>query len=79
MERFRALIGKVATGAQLTREEATHAFDKMMSLRPSAASYARVDPKLPAGGADPGGWGGCRWPGDGEPGGHYRRVDAGRR
>src|ERR1700687_5967743 len=31
MERFRALIGKVATGAQLTREEATHAFDKMMS------------------------------------------------
>jgi anthranilate phosphoribosyltransferase len=31
MERFRALLGKVATGAQLTREEAAHAFDKMMS------------------------------------------------
>ena len=31
MERFRALIGKVATGAQLSREEAAHAFDKMMS------------------------------------------------
>jgi anthranilate phosphoribosyltransferase len=31
MERFRALIGKVATGAQLTRDEAAHAFDKMMS------------------------------------------------
>ncbi len=31
MERFRALIGKVATGATLTREEAAHAFDKMMS------------------------------------------------
>jgi anthranilate phosphoribosyltransferase len=31
MERFRALIGKVATGAALTREEASHAFDKMMS------------------------------------------------
>ena len=31
MERFRALIGKVATGSTLTREEAAHAFDKMMS------------------------------------------------
>jgi anthranilate phosphoribosyltransferase len=31
MERFRALIGKVATGASLTREESAHAFDKMMS------------------------------------------------
>jgi anthranilate phosphoribosyltransferase len=31
MERFRALIGKVATGATLTRDEAVHAFDKMMS------------------------------------------------
>jgi anthranilate phosphoribosyltransferase len=31
MERFRAMIGKVATGASLTREEAAHAFDKMMS------------------------------------------------
>jgi anthranilate phosphoribosyltransferase len=31
MERFRALIGKVATGATLTRDEAAHAFDKMMS------------------------------------------------
>jgi anthranilate phosphoribosyltransferase len=31
MERFRALIGKVATGATLTREESAHAFDKMMS------------------------------------------------
>jgi anthranilate phosphoribosyltransferase len=30
MERFRALIGKVATGATLTRDEAAHAFDKMM-------------------------------------------------
>jgi anthranilate phosphoribosyltransferase len=31
MERFRALLGKVATGATLTREEAAHVFDKMMS------------------------------------------------
>ncbi len=31
MERFRALIGKVATGATLTRDEAAHAFDMMMS------------------------------------------------
>jgi anthranilate phosphoribosyltransferase len=31
MDRFRALIGKVATGATLTRDEAAHAFDKMMS------------------------------------------------
>ena len=31
MEKFRALIGKVATGATLTQEEAAHAFDKMMS------------------------------------------------
>ena len=31
MERFRALIGKAATGAALTRDEAAHAFDKMMS------------------------------------------------
>ena len=31
MERFRAMIGKVATGATLTREEAAHAFDKIMS------------------------------------------------
>lgn len=31
MERFRALVGKVATGASLSQEEAAHAFDKMMS------------------------------------------------
>lgn len=31
MDRFRALISKVATGASLSREEAAHAFDKMMS------------------------------------------------
>jgi len=31
MEKFRALIGKVATGAALTQEESAHAFDKMMS------------------------------------------------
>jgi anthranilate phosphoribosyltransferase len=31
MERFRNLIGKAATGAALSREEASHAFDKMMS------------------------------------------------
>lgn len=31
MERFRTLIGKAATGAALSREEAAHAFDKMMS------------------------------------------------
>lgn len=31
MEKFRALIGKVATGATLSQEEAAHAFDKMMS------------------------------------------------
>jgi anthranilate phosphoribosyltransferase len=31
MERFKALISKVATGATLTREESAHAFDKMMS------------------------------------------------
>jgi len=37
MERFKALIGKVATGASLTREEAAHAFDKMMSGEASPA------------------------------------------
>ncbi|MCC6949086.1 MAG: anthranilate phosphoribosyltransferase [Bradyrhizobiaceae bacterium] len=31
MERFRALISKVASGGALTRDEAAHAFDKMMS------------------------------------------------
>jgi anthranilate phosphoribosyltransferase len=31
MERLRALIGKVATGATMTRDEAAHVFDKMMS------------------------------------------------
>lgn len=31
MERFRTLIGKAANGAALSREEASHAFDKMMS------------------------------------------------
>jgi len=31
MEKFRALIGKVATGAVLSQEESAHAFDKMMS------------------------------------------------
>jgi anthranilate phosphoribosyltransferase len=31
MERFRALISKVAAGDSLTREESAHAFDKMMS------------------------------------------------
>jgi anthranilate phosphoribosyltransferase len=31
MERFRTLIGKAATGAALTRDEAAHVFDKMMS------------------------------------------------
>jgi anthranilate phosphoribosyltransferase len=31
MERFRAMIGKVATGESLSRDEAAHAFDKMMS------------------------------------------------
>jgi len=31
MDEFKALIGKVATGAALTREEAAHAFDRMMS------------------------------------------------
>jgi len=31
MERFRNLIGKAATGAALTRDEAAHVFDKMMS------------------------------------------------
>jgi anthranilate phosphoribosyltransferase len=31
MERFRALISKVAAGDSLTRDEAAHAFDKMMS------------------------------------------------
>ena len=31
MERFRAMIGKVATGESLSREEAAHVFDKMMS------------------------------------------------
>ncbi len=31
MERFRALLGKVATGATLSRDEAAHVFDKMMS------------------------------------------------
>jgi anthranilate phosphoribosyltransferase len=31
MDEFKALIGKVATGATLTREESAHAFDRMMS------------------------------------------------
>jgi len=31
MERLRSIIGKTATGAALTRDEAAHAFDKMMS------------------------------------------------
>jgi anthranilate phosphoribosyltransferase len=31
MDEFKALIGKVATGASLTRDEAAHAFDRMMS------------------------------------------------
>src|SRR3712207_4002208 len=31
MDPFKALIGKVATGASLTREEAALAFDQMMS------------------------------------------------
>jgi anthranilate phosphoribosyltransferase len=31
MERFRAMIGKIATGESLSRDEAAHAFDKMMS------------------------------------------------
>ena len=31
MERFKAMIGKVATGESLSRDEAAHAFDKMMS------------------------------------------------
>src|SRR5215208_4672862 len=31
MDEFKALIAKVATGAALTREEAAHAFDRMMS------------------------------------------------
>ncbi|GGF59568.1 anthranilate phosphoribosyltransferase [Azorhizobium oxalatiphilum] len=31
MERLRPLLNKVATGAELTREEASYAFDKMMS------------------------------------------------
>src|SRR5215813_7076349 len=31
MDEFKALIGKVATGAALTREEAASAFDVMMS------------------------------------------------
>jgi anthranilate phosphoribosyltransferase len=31
MDEFKALIGKVATGASLTRDEAAHAFDCMMS------------------------------------------------
>ncbi len=31
MERFRALLSKVATGATLSRDEAAHVFDKMMS------------------------------------------------
>jgi anthranilate phosphoribosyltransferase len=31
MERLRALISKVATGATMTRDEAAHVFDKMMS------------------------------------------------
>ncbi len=31
MERFRPLLGKVATGAMLSREESAYAFDKMMS------------------------------------------------
>src|SRR2546425_8456506 len=31
MDDFKALIGKVATGATLTREESAQAFDRMMS------------------------------------------------
>jgi len=31
MDAFKALIGKVATGAALTLEESAHAFDRMMS------------------------------------------------
>src|SRR5262245_32513937 len=31
MDEFKALIGKVATGATLTRDQAAHAFDRMMS------------------------------------------------
>jgi anthranilate phosphoribosyltransferase len=31
MERFKAMIGKIATGESLSRDEAAHAFDKMMS------------------------------------------------
>src|SRR3984893_15865559 len=31
MDEFKALIGKVATGATLSREEAAGAFDRMMS------------------------------------------------
>src|SRR5471032_190523 len=42
MERFRALIGKVATGAQLSREEAAHAFDKMMSGEATPAQMGGI-------------------------------------
>ena len=31
MEQLKALLGKVATGAALTREEAAHAFERMMA------------------------------------------------
>jgi len=31
MDEFKTLIGKVATGATLTREESANAFDRMMS------------------------------------------------
>ena len=39
---FKALIGKVATGASLSRDEATKAFDLMMS---GAATPSPVQPK----------------------------------
>src|SRR5476651_549038 len=42
MERFRALLGKVATGAQLSREEAAHAFDKMMSGEATPAQMGGI-------------------------------------
>lgn len=37
MERLRSIIGKTATGAALTRDEAAHAFDKMMSGEATSA------------------------------------------
>src|ERR1700682_2521954 len=42
MERFRALIGKIGTGAQLSREEAAHAFDKMMSGEATPAQMGGI-------------------------------------